>query len=66
MNNGDNMYLSIEGWKGGGTKGCGGGANIWLAVKAFGPHPSEEIAGVSITFFDVSIQNFAFGSYLLV
>ena len=66
MNNGDNMYLSIEGWKGGGTKGCGGGANIWLAVKAFGPHPSEKIAGVSITFLDVSIQNFAFGSYLLV
>lgn len=66
MNNGDNMYLSIEGWKGGGTKGCGGGANIWLAVKAFGPHPSEEIAGVSIMFLDVSIQNFAFGSYLLV
>lgn len=43
-----------------------GRENIWLAVTAFGPHPSDEIAGVSITFLDVSIQNFAFGSYLLV
>lgn len=52
----------------GGREGgeCGGGANIWLAVTAFGPHPSDEIAGVSITFLDVSKQNFAFGSYLLV
>lgn len=56
----------LRGGREGGTKGCGGGANIWLAVTAFGPRPSDEIAGVSITFLDVSIQNFAYGSYLLV
>lgn len=55
----------LRGGREGRTKGCGGGANIWLAVTAFGPHPSAEIAGVSITFLDVSIQNFAFGSWKL-
>lgn len=56
----------LRGGREGRTKGCGGWENIWLAVTAFGPHPSDEIAGVSIAFLDVSIQNFAFGSYLLV
>lgn len=31
----------------GGTKGCGGGANIWLAVTAFGPHPCQSFHYVS-------------------